>query len=490
MNLIFSKIKEVSYSVLPIVGLVLLLNFWIPVGNVIIFRFIIGAILVILGLTSFLTGVEIGITPLGELTGATITKSNKLSIVFISGIILGFFISIAEPGLMVLANQISEITNNGTSNFIILIVVSIGLSILLSFGFVRIFYSFALYKLLIILYGFIFLLSLFTTKEFLAISFDASGATTGILSVPFILSLSSGISKLKKDSKGSEKDSFGLVAIASCGAIIAVMLLDIFTPNPSFADVSLNDIDLTQKLKIFINFIPTSLKESLIAISPLLIILLLLQKFFLKIHKREFRKLITGFLFTFLGLFIFLIGVNAGFMDVGIIIGKNLIEFDNKFIIIGVGFIIGVLTIIAEPAVHVLTYQIESVTSGYVKRKAVLIALTIGVGCAISISLIRILNPSIELWHFLLPGYIISIILMFFTPKLFVGIAFDAGGVATGPMTATFILAFIQGAADKYEYANLMKDGFGMISMVAMTPIITLQILGLIFSIKSKGDKK
>jgi len=173
-------------------------------------------------------------------------------------------------------------------------------------------------------------------------------------------------------------------------------------------------------------------------------------------------------------------------MEVGSVIGYELANVGNVYYVIGIGFIVGVVTILAEPAVYVLTHQIEDVTSGYVKRSSVLIALSIGVGIAVSLSVIRILNPNLQLWHYLLPGYIIAIVMSYFAPKLFVGIAFDAGGVATGPMTATFILAFIQGIAEATEGASVLVDGFGMISMVALAPIITLQILGLIFKVKSK----
>lgn len=202
--------------------------------------------------------------------------------------------------------------------------------------------------------------------------------------------------------------------------------------------------------------------------------------------KREVRKILIGMLFTFIGLVIFLVGVNAGFMDVGSAIGYRIATLDSKVYVILVGFILGIVTILAEPAVYVLTHQIEAVTSGYVKRSIVMFALAIGVGIAVALSVIRILIPELQLWQYLLPGYILSIALSYFAPKLFVGIAFDSGGVASGPMTATFILAYTQGAAEAVEGANVLVDGFGVIAMVAMTPLIALQILGLIFKIKSR----
>lgn len=366
-------------------------------------------------------------------------------------------------------------------------VVSLGLAVMLSLGFLRIFYNVPLYQVLFALYVIIFALAIFVSREFLAISFDASGSTTGILAVPFILSLSVGISKLKKDSEASEQDSFGLVAIASTGAIISVMLLNIFSGSGQLVGGGETDIMQIQPIG---EIVWTYFKESLMAVVPLLVILLVLQNISFKLKKKELRKLLTGFVFAFVGLFIFLVGVNAGFMNVGVRLGYYLAGFENKIYIIVIAFILGIVTILAEPAVYVLTHQIEDVTSGYVKRKAVLVPLALGVGVAVMLSVVRILVPAVQLWHYLLPGYILCVVLMFIAPKLFVGIAFDAGGVATGPMTATFILAFIQGAAQAFEGADIVVDGFGMIAMVAMMPIITLELLGLIFGLKAKGLEK
>lgn len=482
MNIITTKLKEVSGSVLPILGLVLGLHFWVvPLPSVMLWRFLIGTLLVIFGLTLFLLGVELGITPLGSLTGKALSKSKSLFVLLISGLILGFFISVAEPGLLVLANQVNVVSSGSISSHSILIIVSIGMAIMISVGFLRIFFNIPLFKLLLVLYGLVFVFSLFTSRAFLAIAFDASGATTGVLAVPFILTLSFGISKLKKDSKASEKDSFGLVAIASVGAILSVLIFDVFTPDQTFTATLTSSLETsTSVIAPFFNAILASIIESFMAILPLAIIFMILQKLFFKLKRLAVRKIVTGFVYVLFGLLLFLVGVNAGFMDVGTYLGQTLV-LKQPIIIIMVGFILGALTILAEPAVYVLTHQIEEVTSGYIPRLAVLLPLSLGVGLAIALSVIRILVPSIQLWHYLLPGYIISLGLMFFVPKLFIGIAFDAGGVATGPVTATFILAFVQGAAFTYEGADLLIDGFGMIAMVATIPIITLQILGLIF---------
>lgn len=491
MNVVIQKFKQVFFSVLPIIILVLILNLTIsPIDPLYFIRFLLGSFFVILGLTLFLLGVDIGITPLGDLTGTAFARSNRLWIVIVGSLILGFFITVAEPELLIFANQVDTVTSGQISRFSILFFVSAGLAITLSVGFLRIFYNVALYKILTVLYLIVFGLSLFTSREFLAIAFDASGSTGGILAVPFFLSISVGISKLKKDSKASEKDSFGLLAIASAGPILSILILGLFKRMHHFpVYLEFDSLQSNSILSPFIQILPKYITESIIAIAPLLCIFFILQIISFHLKKKELRKILTGFSFAFFGLFIFLVGVNAGFMDVGTSIGKNLALMENKAFIIVIGFVLGCITIIAEPSVSVLIYQIEEVTNGYLRRMVVLIPLAVGVGFAVALSVVRVLIPEVQLWHYLLPGFFLCLLLMFFVPKLFVGIAFDAGGVATGPITGTFILAFIQGAAHAYEKADLMVEGFGMIAMVAMMPILTLEILGLIFALKFKAKE-
>lgn len=488
LNVLAEKFKEVLFAVLPITIIVLILNFTItPLDTPLLLRFLYGALLIVWGLSIFLVGVDIGITPIGNLMGATLTKTNKTWILAVSGLILGFFISIAEPDLHILAGQVDFVTSGLISKISIVLIVSIGIAVMLSIGLIRIVKNIPLHKVLSILYAIIFILALFTSSEFLAISFDASGATTGALTVPFILALALGVSALKKDSNASENDSFGLVAITSTGAIILVMIMSILSKTDKIsASIEYDILPSTSVLAPFIQKLPTIAGESFFALLPLLMLFLIFQKTSFKLHKRSFKKILKGLLYTFIGLVLFLVGVNAGFMDVGRTVGYNLSSLQNKSFVVIIGFVLGLVTILAEPAVYVLTHQIEDVTSGYIKRKVILFALSIGVGFAVALSMIRIIVPQIQLWHYLLPGYIIAIAMTYFVPKLFVGIAFDSGGVASGPMTATFILAFAQGAAEAIEGANVLIDGFGIISMVALTPLIALQILGFIFKIKSK----
>lgn len=487
MNVLTGKFKEVLYAVLPITLIVLVLHFTItPLEPYLLFRFLLGAFSIILGLSIFLLGVDIGVTPIGTLMGTSMAKTNKVWIVGIAGLILGFFISIAEPDLHVLAGQVASATSDAISKLSIVLVVSIGIAIMLTIGLFRIVFNKPLHKLLTIIYLIIFALAIFSSSEFLAISFDASGATTGAMTVPFMLALALGVSSLKKDGKASEEDSFGLVGIASAGAILAVIVMSILSkPNTYTAGPEYETFRSTSVMAPFLQKLPIITGEVFGALFPILTVFLFFQHISFKLSKKALNKIMKGLVYTFIGLVLFLTGVNAGFMDVGSIVGYNLAAQNGQWIVVMIGFILGLVVILAEPAVYVLTNQIETVTSGYIRKNVVVFSLSIGVAFAVALSMLRIVIPEIQLWHFLLPGYIISIVMTYLAPKLFVGIAFDAGGVASGPMTATFILAFAKGAAEAIEGANVLIDGFGVIAMVAMTPIIALQVLGLIFKVKS-----
>lgn len=488
MLLLYAKFRENIFVMLPVVLIVTLLNFtFVPLGTVVFIRFLIAAVFIIIGLSLFLVGVDLGVAPLGSHTGNAIIKSRRLWIIIGAGLVLGFLIAIAEPGLIVYANQVAVVTQAQIQALQIIIFVSIGLAILVGFGFVRIIFNLPLPLILVVMYGIVFVMSIFASPEYLAIAFDASGATTGIVAVPFLLSLSMGLSKLKKDQLSSENDSFGLVSIASIGAIIALLTLGYFKKDMQFASTIDWGLDQTpQILKPFGMIFATTVKDSILALFPVIMVLVVLQIWVFKLERKVFSKLAKGFIYSLLGLLFFLIGANGGFMNVGAMIGTQLVGMEHKIIVVVVAFFIGFLTIIAEPAVSVLTHQIEDVTTGYVKRSIVLMTIGIGVGFAISISVLRIITPGLQLWHILLPGYIIALSLMAFTPRLFVGIAFDAGGVATGPLTATFTLAFIQGIANAHPLASIVIDGFGMIALVALAPIITLQLLGISYKVKSR----
>ena len=481
------KFREVLSAVAPVVILVVILNFTLtPVPTELFFQFIIGALAIILGLAILLLGIDNGVLPFGEQMGLSFLKSNKIWYVVFVGFLLGFFVNIAEPDLQVLANEVTEVMGGFIPMMVILVTVSIGTGVMLASGITRIVKSFRLNILFMFVYGAIAVLSIFASSDMMAIGFDASGATTGALTTPLVLALSLGVASLKKDSRSSEEDSFGLVGVMSTGAILGVLILNLFVKTENVVPNLPERSVAAGILGPFAEAIPGVMLKSFIALAPIVIMLFIFQRVKFHMPKRAFLKALFGFAYAYVGLVVFLTGVNAGFMNVGNIIGNGLAAYDNKAVLVGFGFFLGLLVILVEPAVYVLTQQIEDVTNGYIKRRTVLVTLSIGVAFAVSLAMLRIAVPGIQLWHYLVPGYIIALVLSFLAPKLFVGIAFDSGGVASGPMTATFVLALSQGASDAVEHSNILIDSFGVIAMVAMTPIIALQVLGLIYRVKAK----
>ena len=487
MDIILKQLKEVSFSVLPITFLVIILNFTIvPVETEMLLRFLIGALLVILGLGIFLFGANLGVVPIGNHMGETIARTNKYYWVGILGFILGFLITIAEPDLQILAHQVRIASGGVVSNVLILVVVSVGVGIMVGIGLIRIIHGTPLNIMFTSVYAIIFILGLKTSEEFLAISVDASGATTGAMTTPFILALGYGVSQLK-GGKTVEEDSFGMVGLASAGPIFAIMIMSIIkrlTNIQGTADAFVANVGI---ISPYLNEFPKIAKESVFTLTPILVLFLIFNKFRFKLSKKNRNNILKGLLYTYIGLTLFLVGVNAGFMEVGRVMGEG-IALSHPILLPVIGFLMGMVVVLAEPAVYVLTQQVEDVTSGYIKRKVILIALSAGIALAVSMSMLRIMIPSLKLWHFLLPGFALAALMSYAVPPIFVGIAYDSGGVASGPMTATFVLAFAQGAAGAIPTANVMVDGFGVIAMVAMTPLVAIQLLGFIFKIKSKKE--
>lgn len=492
MEVFIDKLKEVLQSVLPITILVTILHFTIaPLPGIEFSRFLFGALLIIMGLAVFLFGVDIGITPIGNYLGKEIARSNSLKFVLMMGLILGFFISIAEPDLIILSNQVSEVTDGAIPSTVLLVVVSVGIAFMMTIGLFRIVYRFPLRNIFFVIYTLIFLLTIFSSNDLFAIAFDASGSTTGALTVPFMLALATGVASLNHDSKSAEIDSFGLVGVASSGAILSVLILGLFTGDGGITGTLSVDIGAyTSWVVPFTDTLPHMALETVLSIAPILIILVFYNLFIAKrkMQKAEFKRAMLGLLYLYIGLVLFLTGVNAGFLNVGRQLGMTIAGMDSKWPVLFIGLLLGLVVILAEPAVYVLTHQIEYVTNGSVKRSVVLVFLSVGVGLAVLLSVVRVLVPEILLWHYLVPGYIIALVLAFRVPNLFVGMAFDAGGVASGPMTATIILAFIQGVAEITPHSNVLLDGFGMIAMVAMMPILSLQLLGAIYQRRSKKE--
>jgi hypothetical protein len=487
LNLLTKTFKDILFSVLPITILVIILSFsLVPIELEMLARFTIGAILVVIGLVIFLVGAHIGITPVGALMGGSIAKTNKHYYVLILGFILGFFINVAEPDIQILAKQISIATNGMISGSLVLIIVSVGVGLLVAYGLIRILLEIPLNKSFTAIYALILVLGIMVSEEFLAFSVDASGATTGAITTPFILALGLGVSQLKGGKK-SEEDSFGLVGFASAGPIIALMLLNIIKGKLGLEGHMEIFQGHTGIIGPYLEILPKILFESIITLSPLLILFIAFNHFSFKLNEISRNRILKGMLYTYIGLSIFMLGVNAGFMEVGREMGQGIASLEAKWVLPAIGFFLGMVIVLAEPAVYVLTEQVEEVTSGHIKRKVILLTLSVGIAFAMAFSMLRIMIPNLKLWHFLLPGFALGALFSFFVPSIFVGIAYDSGGVASGPMTATFVLAFAQGATNAIPTANLLIDGFGIIAMVAMTPLVAVQTLGLIYRWKTRG---
>lgn len=409
-----------------------------------------------------MTGVEISISNIGSMMGEFLGRFKSIIAVIIFGIFIGFIISVAEPDLLILANEITSTV--GLSPQIIVMIISLGVGILISVGLFRIFKEIKISNLMLIIYSVIFILMIFAEDIGHAIAFDASGATTGAMTTPFIISIGLGVASLKGDL--SEDDSFGLVGIASTGPVIAGLLMSM-----SIGQSGVEVIDTSHRSALF-----TGVINATFAIVPITLIFFLMNFLIFKIDKDSLKEITIGLVYTYLGLIIFLTSVEGGFMELARVMGEGL--RDSKLLPL-IGFILGLLVVLAEPAVAVLAEQVEDVTGGSIPRKLILRALSLGVAFAVMLAIFRIKIEGFALWMVIVPGFLISLILARRVPQIFVGIAFDSGGVASGPMTATFILAFCQGVAGN------IADGFGVISFVAMMPVITIMILGTIFKGRS-----
>ena len=483
---LLEKLKESLGAVLPIIGIVLVLCFSIaPIPNSVLMTFVVGAVLLIIGMMFFTLGAEMAMTPMGERIGTKLTNTRKISVVIVLCFILGFIITISEPDLQVLAEQVPSIPN-----YTLIIAVATGVGIFLVAAVLRMLFGIPLAHMLLILYPIIFILASIVPQDFLTVAFDSGGVTTGPMTVPFIMALGIGFSAVRSD-KHAENDSFGLVALCSVGPILAVLLLGLlYHPGESGYEQTMivktdNSVEMWQ---LFQEGLPYYMKEMLISLLPIILFFFIFQIVSLHLHKKTLVKIIIGIIYTYIGLVLFLTGVNVGFMPAGNYLGQVIVGLSYPWIIVPIGMLIGYFIVKAEPAVYVLTEQVEELTSGAISAKAMGMSLSIGVAFSLGLAMVRVLTGISILW-FLLPGYAVALGLTFFVPKIFTAIAFDSGGVASGPMTATFLLPFSMGACEALG-GNVVTDAFGVVAMVAMTPLITIQILGLIYQIQEQMKEK
>ena len=457
------KLLEALQAVLPIAAIVLILCFSIaPVSPSILLCFLLGAAMIVVGIMFFTLGAEMSMTPMGERVGAMLTRSQNIFLIIGAGFLLGFLITISEPDLQVLANQVPSIPN-----MTLILSVAVGVGLFLVMAFLRMLLSIPLPRLLVIFYAAIFLLAAFVPKEFLAVAFDSGGVTTGPMTVPFIMALG--------------------VALCSVGPILAVLILGIVfnASESSYIPPVIPEVgDSVELWQLFGEGLPTYLHEIALSLLPIIVMFGIFQLVALRIDRRTLGRIGVGLVYTYIGLVLFLTGANIGFMPAGNYLGQVLGGQSSRWLLIPIGMLIGYFIVRAEPAVYVLNKQVEEVTDGAISAGTMGAALSAGVALSVGLAMVRVLTGISILW-FLIPGYLFAISISFVVPKLYTAIAFDAGGVASGPMTATFLLPLAQGACIAVG-GNIVTDAFGVVAMVAMTPLITVQLMGLVAQLKTR----
>ena len=479
------KVKESAVSVLPIVLIVTLLCLGIaPTKPELLLCFFIGALMIVLGMGLFSLGAEQSMTPIGNKIGTALTKTKNLPLILGVSFLLGFAITIAEPDLQVLAETVPHI-----KNIVLLVTVGVGVGFFMSVCMLRIITGACLRWLLIGFYTLVFALAAFADRNFLSIAFDSGGVTTGPMTVPFILAMGVGVSNIRSD-KRAEADSFGLVALCSIGPILSVLILGFFyRDSDAVSGISAAAYgDTTAIGHAFLSALPAYLKETAIAMLPIVVIFFLFQFFLLKLPRRSLFKILIGLLYTYVGLVLFLTGVNIGFSTLGAELGAALTAGKTYWLLIPLSMLLGWFIISAEPAVVVLEKQIETVSAGAIPGKAIKLSLSVAIALAMGLSMLRVMTGISILW-FLLPGYAAALLLSFFVPDIYTAIAFDSGGVASGPMTATFMLQFFMGASTALG-GNVLADAFGVVAMVAMMPLLSIQIVGFLYERKAKRVTK
>ena len=480
------KFREAVASVLPITLIVTIVCFsFVPVTTDLMLSFLIGSVLLIVGMALFTLGSEVSMTQIGTHMGAKLTKSRKLWLILTVSFLLGVAITVAEPDLQVLAANVPNIDTT-----VLIITVSVGVGIFLLLSMLRILLVIPLRWMLLVFYALIFILAALVDKDFLAVAFDSGGVTTGPMTVPFIMALGVGVSSIRSDSH-AQTDSFGLVALCSIGPILAVMLLGFIyrgSADGTAAMVLSNYQDTMELGHNYISSLPAYLKEVVIALLPIVAFFLVFQVVSLRLRRLPFMRILVGLVWTCVGLVLFLTGVNVGFSSLGYILGERLAAPGLRYWLIPLAMLMGWFIINAEPAVHVLNKQVEELSAGAISARAMGVSLSIAVSSAMDLGMVRVLTGVSILW-FVVPGYVLALAMAFFVPQTFTAIAFDSGGVASGPLTATFMLPFAMGACTAMG-GNIMTDAFGIVALVAMMPLITVQAMGVVYVIKSRRQAK
>ena len=481
-QILMEKLKEATASVLPISLIVMAISFvLVPVDAGLMLSFVIATAMLILGMGLFTLGADMSMSRIGNYMGSKLTKSRKLPLILTVSFALGVAITVAEPDLQVLAGNVPEIDTT-----VLILTVSVGVGFFLMLCMVRILFSISLRTMLIVFYAIVFAAAFLSDESILSVAFDSGGVTTGPMTVPFIMALGVGVASIRSD-ENAKADSFGLVGLCSIGPILSVLLLGaIYKTQPAQGESgAVSGVATTVELgKDYLHALPEYLWEVTMALLPIVVFFLIFQVISLKLRKLPFMRIVIGILYTYLGLVLFLTGVNIGFSPLGYALGAALAEGWKVYLLAPLSMLMGWFIINAEPAVHTLNKQVEELSAGAISAKAMGMSLSIAVSAAGGLAMLRVIT-GISIMYFLVPGYLIALALSFFVPRTFTAIAFDSGGVASGPLTATFMLPFATGACEALG-GNVMTDAFGLVALVAMMPLITVQVMGAIYVVKSR----
>ena len=477
------KLKESVFAVSPIALTVLILGLTIGgFDSYTAVGLVAGSIMLIIGMTLFSIGVDVSIMSIGESLSSKVANTGKLWLMLLTAFLIGILVSIPEPGLAIMAGSLASSMQNGDiDKWILIIVVGIGVGSALMLGVFKVVYKIELRKKLLILWSIAFIIALILSltgkTDFIPAAFDSGGSVTGAITVPFIMAFGIGIAAIKSGDKAS--DNFGYVALAVVGPVLAVLLWGLFADTPHEYKSETTEFNMLHYLTHF----PTQLKDVAIPMAAIVGFFLIYQFSLIKMSIQSLVKIFTGAIYTMFGVALFLTGANVGFSPIGGLLGTVLVGKGFSWLLIPVGVLIGFFIVLAEPAIVVLNAQVERISGGAIKKRTMLIALMIAIGVAIGLTMTKVMT-GINIWWIIFPGYAIAIILSFFVPKVFTAIAFDSGAVASGPITCAFVLPFALCSSAALG-GNPLTDAFGAIAIVALMPLIAVQIVGWVATAKT-----
>ena len=485
-HILNEKLREAAASVLPICAVVAAVCFAsVPVDSGLMLSFLIASVMLVVGMGLFNLGADMSMTRIGSHIGSRLTKSRRLELILPLSFVLGVAITIAEPDLQVLAANVPDIDST-----VLILTVSAGVGLFLAVCMARIIFGISLRGLLLIFYAAVFIGAALSDDAILSVAFDSGGVTTGPMTVPFIMALGVGVASIRSD-ENAKADSFGLVGLCSIGPIAAVLLLGaIYHSEPSgAASISSAAAGTTVEMgRDYLTALPEYMGEVALALLPIFAFFMVFQLVSLHLRRIPLMKIMVGLGYTYVGLVLFLTGVNVGFSPLGYVLGGEIASTSARWVLVPLAMLMGWFIINAEPAVHVLNRQVEELSAGAISAQAMGLCLSIAVSAAGGLAMVRVLTGA-PIMYFMLPGYAVALILSFFVPRTFTAIAFDSGGVASGPLTATFMLPMAMGACEAVG-GNVMTDAFGIVALVAMMPLITVQVMGAIYMVKARKMSK